>query len=170
MLILPDSADLGDKRLSPEEGVKKLKEKITSERAQHKLVKQDELENLEMSLGRPMPWQELCRRIKQLNPALIVCEGGYPGAMQVRAEAAVTPEDPSGTKYVTGFMKTVLSEFDSVTQKDKWGVAKRVNRGWRTAVMDIVLKGYATKAQADQIMGEALGQRAWRWEQRMQNR
>ena len=170
MLILPDSADLGDKRLSPEEGVAQLKEKITSERAQHKLIKQDELENVEMSLGHPMPWQELCRRIKQLNHSLIICEGGYPGAMQVRAEVAVTPEEPSGTKYVTGFMKDILSEFDSVTQKDKWGVAKRVNRGWRTVIMDIVLKGYATKAQVDKVMGEALGQRAWRWEPRMQGR
>lgn len=155
-VVFPDKGELGDTRLDPKENVLKLKEKIRKQRQPHVLPEQPYL-LMQAAIGKPMGWRELVAKLKKLNPSLIIMDGGYPNSIQLRIPdpANLDPKD-RGTTYVGGFKKQVLSEFDTATT-DKWGVADKFERGWRTVILNLIKWGYARKADADKIFGEASG-------------
>ena len=154
-VVFPDIHELGDTRLDPKENVAKLKEKIVAQRKGHVLPEQPYL-LMQAAVGRPLGWREFIRKLKKLNPALIIMDGGYPNAIQLRLpDPNPEPGEPN-TKYVGGFKKQVLSEFDTATT-DEWGVADKFERGWRTVILHLIKWGYARKEDADRIFGEASG-------------
>lgn len=161
MLIQPDSSQLGDKCLSPEEGLIKIKEENRKLTEKLKLKGQAELENKDMAQGRPMAYQDFIYLLKKMNPQLICEDGGYPNAIAVRIPAHL--EDGTfGKKYVTGFMKEVLPEFSWVKTDDR-GVAKRENRGWREVVKKLIEQRVVSYKDAVDVFGEPNGIRAGRW-------
>ena len=169
-IVFPDSHELGDTRLDPRENVAKLKEKIRKQRQPHILPEQPYL-LMQAAIGKPMGWREFVLKLKQLNPALIIMDGGYPNSIQLRIPDPrnLDPKD-RGTTYVGGFKKKVLSEFDTATT-DQWGVADKFERGWRTVVLNLIQYGYATKKDADRIFGEASGnQRSDLWAKKIQTK
>lgn len=165
MLIKPDKILLGDAILSPKEANVKQREIIRKQRQKDITPEQSLLVQKEMSLGSPLEWRELIRRLKLLVPDLIAMPGGYPNAIQLRILDKQRKEGEPETKYVGGFMKSTLAEYDTA-ELDEWGVAKKFNRGWRSVVQGLVQGGYATKAKADKIFGEAVGQRSVLWQQK----
>lgn len=155
-VVFPDSRELGDTRLDGRENIAKLKEKIRQQRKKHILPEQPYL-LMQSAIGAPMGWQELVTKLKKLQPALIIMDGGYPNSIQLRMPdpSNLDPKD-RGTTYVGGFKKKVLSEYDTATT-DQWGVADKFERGWRTVVLNLIKCGWARKADADRIFGEASG-------------
>jgi hypothetical protein len=162
MLILNDSAYLGDKMLSPEEGVCKLKEDNKKLAAPCKIAGQSLLEDHDQALGEPMMPQELIRRIQKLNPKIVVEKGGIPNAVAVRYPA-VDDEGKPCLRYLTGFyVDRPLQEFSSVTT-DKNGLPVREIRGWRTVLLALFHANAATYEQLKAMFGEPHGQRNTLW-------
>lgn len=168
-VVFPDRHELGDTRLDPKENVAKLKEKITKLRAKDIVPEQPYL-LMASAVGKPMEWRELVRKLKKLNPDLIMLDGGVKNAIQIRVfNPEHEPWEPD-TKYVGGFTKTVLTEWDTATT-DQWGVANAPVRGWHTVVLRLIEQGLARKSDADRIFGEVSGnQRSELWGKKIQNR
>lgn len=168
MLILPDSASLGDKFLSPEEGVAKLKESIQKQVAAKKIPNQALLEDHDQALGSPMAHTEFIRRLRLMKPSLIIQDGGVAGAIALR-HTVNDPEEGVVTRYVTGFYKGVLPEFSSILTDDQ-GLPTREIRGWRTVLLVLIHCNIATYAEVKAAFGEPHGQRGILWREQMQDR
>lgn len=168
MLILTDINDLGDKRLSPEEGVAELKERNAKLVEAKKIPHQALYENHAMAWGNPMAHNELIRRIQKLSSNIIIEDGGVPGAVAVRIPARDEDGQPT-KKYITGFYKKPLPEWSSVVT-DKNGLATREIRGWRPVVEALVRAGAITKEQYYAAFGEPQGQRSIIWKEKIQGR
>lgn len=168
-VVFPDRNELGDVRLDAKENVAKLKEKIRKQRAKDIVPEQPYL-LMASAVGKPMDWRELVAKLKKLNPNLIMLDGGVKGAIQIRiVDPEHAPWEPD-TKYVGGFMRGVLTEWDTATT-DEWGVAKAPTRGWRSVVLMLLVGGYARKSDADRIFGEVSGnQRSDIWSKKIQSR
>jgi len=162
LLILPDSGQLGDRALDAKENLIKLTEENQKETDKFRIYGQDMLEDQDMARGEPMAYQELILRLKKMCPSLVIGDGGYPGAIQVRVPAWV--EDEYTTKYVTGFMKEVLPEYSWITVDDK-GLPKREHRGWATVLIALIRQGIVSYDKALQHFKEPTGQRAVRWQE-----
>jgi hypothetical protein len=162
MLILNDSSDLGDNKLSPEEGVAKLKEGNKKLASAHKIPNQELLENKGMAQGVEMSPADLIRRIQKLNPNLLVEQGGIPNAVAVR-KFALDEDGLLGKKYVTGFyVDRALPDFSSIIV-DNNGLPKREIRGWRTVLLALMNADVLTYAQVKTEFGEPHGQRNSLW-------
>lgn len=168
-VVFPDRRELGDTRLDPKENVAKLKEKIRGDRKKHIVPEQPYL-LMAAAVGKPMDWRELVRKLKKLNPNLLMLDGGVKGAVQIRiVDQRHAPGEPD-TRYVGGFMKGVLTEWDTATT-DQWGVATAPVRGWHTVVLMLLDQGLARKIDADRIFGEVSGnQRSDLWSKKIQSR
>jgi hypothetical protein len=162
MLILNDSAYLGDKMLSPEEGVAKLREGNLKLASAKKIPNQNLLENTDMALGNPMMPQELIRRIQKINPKIIVEKGGIPNAVAVRYPV-LDDEGKLTKRYLTGFyVDRALPEFSSVLT-DKNGLPTREERGWRSVLLALFHANVATYEELKAMFGEPNGQRNSLW-------
>lgn len=162
MLILTDSSDLGDKKLSHEEGVAKLKEGNRQLASAHKIPNQTLLENKDMAQGAEMHPADLIRRIVKLNGELIVEQGGIPNAVAVR-KFALDEDGVLAKKYLTGFyVDRALPEFSSVIC-DNNGLPIREIRGWRTVLLALMNAGALTYEQVKTEFGEPHGQRNSLW-------
>lgn len=162
MLIQPDKNQLGDKALNASEALTKAEEKTRAQLEAQRIEGQDILENLEMSLGSPMPYQELIRRLQVLNSDLIFDEGGWRDNISIKV--AVRTENGIEKKgLAAGFKKIVLPEFDYSPPREDLGMrARDYVRGWRTVVERLIQTGHISRAQANKMFGEALGQRSER--------
>lgn len=164
MLILPDSADLGDKKLSPAEGLEKFKAENQRLVDQKRIPDQDVLEDVKAALGRRLDWQDVVRAIKAINPAIIIEDGGMPNAVAVRILRNGEKE------YITGFYKQPMPEFSSVLVDEK-GLPVREVRGWRTVLTALIQsKAVSFKQVKDAaIFGDANGKRGELWHRNLRN-
>lgn len=169
MLIQTDINELGDKRLNPEEGLAKIIEENTAMRAKDKLPGQEQLEDVEQALGRPMAYQELVRRLKILNPNLVIGDGGVNNAIAVRIYRDNGDGEGNRLTYLTGFYKTILPEYSSVTV-DEYGVALNETRGWRTVLLMLMKQRAASFPRVVEVFGDAFGQRSNRWHEQLQTK
>lgn len=165
-VVFPDKGELGDKRLSPEESVAKLKEDTRKIEDTFRIPNQDIFENKQMSLGNAMSHGELIRRLQKLSSSILIEEGGWPNSVAVRIP---DPREESGKRYVTGFVKEPLPEWSHVIL-DKRGLPHREVRGWRPVVEALVGAGAITKQQYYAAFGEPLGARSILWQGKMQGR
>lgn len=163
MLVLNSTDYLGDKLLSPEEGVAKLREGNLKMAAQFKIPDQELLENIEMARGDSLHPNEFIYRLRKLDPELIVEDGGIPNCVAVRK--FVRDEDGLQKKYLTGFyVDRAFPEFSSILP-DKNGLAKREIRGWRTVLLNLLRTKAVTYKQVKAVFGEPQGQRNSLWMQ-----
>lgn len=165
-LILTDSAELGDKRLDPTEGLAKLKEE-NSDLIKKRYWKPDQemLFNKDMALGSPMEWRHLVYLLQKMCPSLIIKDGGVRNAIQVRyPDPREEYKEDGGTRYVTGFYKDVLPEFCWET-KDERNIPTRVIRGWRAVLLALIKQGIISYKTAVDVFGEPNGKRSGRWKE-----
>ena len=107
-LVVTDINELGDKRLSPIEANCKLREGNQKLIDAKKLPNQALLEDHEMALGNPMSPNDFIRKIKMLNPAIIVEDGGVYGAVAVRLVGTDPETGEFGKRYISGFYKNEM--------------------------------------------------------------
>lgn len=190
MLIKPDKNDLGDKRLSAEEGVIKKREECLTQASAHRIAGQNELEDPERSAGPRLYYTEVIQRIRKAagytadgNPRVQILDGS-PGNVAIYrikhrgeydgSEFLETRRPPNGLHpdffkdhvYVTGMPKDWLPEYSHVIL-DTSLLPVREIRGWRSVVMALIKSGALTYQQAINQFGEAVGERSGRWHEQL---
>ena len=175
MLIVTDRDNLGDKRLSPVEGVAKKVEETLKDTQKFAIPNQDLLSNFDMAIGNRMTPQEFIRRLNLMDPTILVEKGGMKDAVALRI--TVLDDDPTSPthnkyvkKYVSGFyVDQPLNEYSSVSVEND-GKARRENRGWRTVLLMLEGQKVVSHARVVKFFGEAQGQRSVLWRQQTQER
>lgn len=166
MLIQPDRNELGDRRLDPKESLAKIKADNIALRAKHKIKGQAQLEDEVAALGNPMGFSEFILKLRKLNPALIIQDGGYPNAVAVRIFRDNGDGEGPRLTYLTGFLKEVLPEYSSVTT-DEHGVAQNEKRGWRSVLLMLLKQRVLSYPDVVRVFGDAVGQRSNRWHEQL---
>lgn len=173
MLVLNDSSDLGDIKLSPQEANVKIREENQKLTDKRRIPNQSLLEDHDMAFGTPMAYTELIRRIKKIAPHVIIEDGGIQGAVAVR-HLAWDPyggDDTMGAmgkKYITGFYKQILPEFSSITTNKKTGLPAREIRGWRTVLLALMHSGAVSFEALKKEFKDPVGQRSSLWNEQTQ--
>lgn len=171
MLIQTDIAELGDKRLSPEEAVAKEREELLAIEAKKKVSGQKEMEDPDRAGGHKLYWPDFLRILLTLNPT-IRPRDGMEGSIALyilkhpteRLEGDHYGEVPPGGvffidhKYVTGFPKRQLSEWSTVTL-DTSKVAVREQRSWRSVLLALIKARAITVEQANAAFGDPIHDR-----------
>jgi hypothetical protein len=178
MLVVSDRSQLGDKYLDAAENLAKLKEDNAKLTAKQKLPDQDELENAERAWGPQIPYQELIRKIRRLNPAILVVDGSE-GNIAIYApknrHELIESENNDLTshswhkahKYVSGCPKKSLPEYSTILT-DERGRMTRELRGWRSVLIALVKSKAITYRQAVEEFGNPeTDQRSGRWFQQL---
>jgi hypothetical protein len=177
MLIQPDIAELGDTRLDPNESLAKIKAE-THDMLEAKgcfLYGQAELEDIERAHGHRLEWREFIRRLTKVNRNLLIKDGleGHVAVYAPKLHDDQDERDPSRPdwwndhRYITGFAKSTLSEFSTITT-DERGLPKREVRGWRSVLIALIKTRAITYRDAVREFGEPLGARGWRWREQLQ--
>lgn len=169
MLVQTDINELGDKRLDPKESLAKIKEENIALRAKDKLPGQAQLQDVQAALGTPMGYQELILRLKRLVPELVIQDGGVKNAVAVRIFRDNGDGEGPRLTYLTGFYKTILSEYSTVTV-DEHGVALSETRGWRTVLLALIKQNVVSYRRVVKVFGNAMGQRSNRWDEQLQTK
>ena len=163
MLIQPDKNELGDKRLSPEEAVVKLKEDNIALRKSfgHQIPHQELLKRKEIAEGRRMEWNELIRRLNLLCPlSLVILDSFVPGVGPcIAIKTAKNGPDGLELQYVTGFPKSVIPEYSWI-ETDEHDCPIKEHRGWRNVIRSLWKKGLTDGAKISEVFGDALGVRS----------
>ena len=179
MLVVNDRRFLGDTHLDAAENLAKLKEDNAKLTAKHRLPDQDELENAERAWGPQLPYQELIRKVRKLNPAILVVDGSEGNVAiyvpKTRKELIEESEDNNPTshswhrahKYVSGCPKKPLPEYSTILV-DERGRMTRELRGWRSVLIALVKANGITYRQAIEAFGNPeTDQRSGRWFQQL---
>jgi hypothetical protein len=157
MLIQTDINELGDKRLSPEEALAKLKEENAKKTAEYRIPNQAVLEDQLAAIGQAMPYQTFIKKLKSIQPRLIIEDGGIEGALAIRNYAK---------EYLTGFYKDVLTEFSFVTT-DTRGLPVRESRGWRSVLISLIKQHVISYRTVVKEFGEPWGSRSNLWHEEL---
>lgn len=161
--VIVDRADMY--AISPAEAVAKAKEDTINLASKNKIADQDIFEDQEMARGIELSENELIRRLRLLNPQILIMPGGIEGAVAVRY-----PKYEGGewhNAYITGFYLKPLPEFSSVTVDGK-GLPVREIRGWRSVLLALIRCGALDRIKVDVMFGPARGQRAGIWYRTLQ--
>ena len=187
-----DRAELGDKRLNPEESVIRERESLLSICATRRIWGQDELEKAERADGPRLPYTELLRRIRLCNSA-IVAKDGMEGSVALyirkrpeeytesdnilrfqpwlaREMNIPVPKDEFfiDHKYLTGFKKEAIAEYSYVTI-DSSLLPHREMRGWRSVLIALIKAGAVRYATAITHFGNPESdKRSVRWFDQLQ--
>lgn len=166
MLIQTDIAELGDKRLSPEEAVAKEREELLAIEAKKKVSGQEEMEDPRRAEGPKIYWSDFLRRLLTLNPEIRPrdgMEGSVALYIHKRPDEFMAGDlygdvPPGGQffvdhKYVTGFPKRQLSEW-SIVEVDTSHVAVREKRSWRSVLLALIKAHAITIRQANDEFGD----------------
>lgn len=165
MLIVPDRSLLGDGRLSKKEALDKLREENNAMLNRYRLPDQDELSRVHERLGRPMPYQELIRRVLKLNPTLWVEDSiNMPGHCGFYRQKQPKFAGDSDKEFLVAFPKQVLPEFSSVTLNHERLVTGEI-RGWRTVLLRLLQQGALTLSQVQSLVEYTEQPVARRWNQ-----
>jgi hypothetical protein len=181
LLIQPRKDMLGDSHLDEHENLAKLREGNKKLIEKNKIAGQRELEDSQRAGGPRMPFQELVRRIQNLNHSIKVVDGSEGNVaiyvLKTNQELAESRNEDDGDqtryawhkafKYVSGIPKEALPEFSMVTVDDR-GIAKRELRSWRSVLISLIKAKALSYRQVVEEFGEALGSRSNRWNEQLQ--
>jgi hypothetical protein len=174
--IIIDPTVLGDRLPRDADSIAKFKEGNLKMREQFRIPNQSLLENADMALGGVLDPREFIRRLKNMEPTLLIEQGGYVNCVKVGIPTV--DDDPASDTFNQviptwlgcGFPIDVrLPEFSSVIN-DKDGIPKREVRGWRTVLLRLILTGAVTYRQVKAEFGVPLGERGKLWREQMQGR
>lgn len=169
MLIETDKEELGDKRLNPEEGLKKLKEENQALIDQRKHPDQEFLANKDAAKGSPLPISEFLHTLTRLNPLLLF----KPSKVWGRDSVAIYQVVNGEPQYVTGFFVDTgtIPEWTSLENKDVHGLYSRTQRGWREVIVQLIKAKAINPREIAETFGQATGQRAEKsWHKQVQGR
>lgn len=174
-LVETDRDELGDKRLSPEEGVVMLREKALKQAANHRIPHQVELENPDREYGPRIPHDMLMLRLAKLNTAISFKDGSlgniavyFPRNTDELTEALHEggPKDEFFifNKYVGGFPKTEIPEYSYVDLDTSKLATREHTRSWRSVLIGLIKAGVLSYQKAIAEFGDpATDQRSARW-------
>jgi len=184
MLIQTDRAELGDTRLNPEESVIRTREELLSQEAKKKYWKQEELEDVERSLGPRINWTDLIRRLQKLNPGIQVKDGlkddkgissvalyirkkasEYTSEEKIMLELGQAASNTLGYDYPPNGVFFLDHRYIGGFPKhempewahvltDNTKVAVRERRGWRSVLIKLIQSGVITYSQAIKEFGD----------------
>jgi len=171
-MLVTSINQLGDRALSPEESVLKLREENDSLLESRRLHRQAELADPNRSAGPRMYCNELIRRLRLCNPHLLFRDG-TPGNIAVyarknRAELEHDESDPTRPdwhndhRYVGGFAADWLPEYSHI-EVDARNLPTREIRGWRSVLLALIKAKAISIDSANKHFGRASGQRSWSW-------
>jgi hypothetical protein len=176
-LVQADIMELGDKRLNPAENVKRQEEELLQKASKFKIGRQEELEDAERSSGPRLQFTEVISRLRSEIPSLkaVDSQGGGHIALYVprnRQEFEEAKREWDGSrdefflfhKYVGGFPKAELPEYDSITI-DTSHLPTRTRNAWRSLLISLLKQGVISYRGTIRQFGEAYGSRAWRWQE-----
>jgi hypothetical protein len=179
MLIIDDSQELGDTRLSPEEANIREREELLKMAARKKIQGQAELEDPNRSAGPRLYYTEILRRLWKLNPDLRVEDGKDRSVAIYRLKRRDEydweqwhPFAPTKWRwdfeYVTGLEKGWLPEYPHVLL-DSSRLATREVRGWRSVLIALVKSRAVSYRGVIQEFGDPMNdQRSGRWGEQLQ--
>lgn len=135
---------------------------------------QDMLEDQDMALGTPMSPTLFIEKLRKLPGILVEPGGAGPTAVAVRT--VVKDQDPESETfgqpikiYLSGFWTDkILPEFSSILP-NKFGLATREIRGWRSVLLAMHRQGAVTLPQLKAVFGDANGQRSILWKEQTQH-
>lgn len=156
------------RRILPEKDMdelQRIREMSDSFLGQHRFPDQDNFKDKARQLGHPLHSSELVRRVKKLNPALIVED-----SINCRGNAAFYTVDATGEKKYTNasFKKGILTEF-SVIETDAADLPVRVQYGWREVLLRLVKAGCLSFRQVVRMFGDAETVQATNWRRSIRN-
>lgn len=177
-LFQPDKQELGDKRLNPEEAVKREREDLLKMASKYRIPGQAELEDPKRSEGPKIPWRQLLYRLQKLSPKLRVKDSRVDGVDTVALYYPKTDAeklndgsyfeisiDDVGNpqrfrdkffrdhKYVGGFSKDYLP-FYSHVKLDTSLLPTREVRGVMTVLLMLIRSNVITLEQVKQEFGD----------------
>lgn len=152
MLLDPYGNKLGDKRLSKEEALAKLKEETDKRLEQSRLRNQEEYKDFERRLGKGMLHTELYEKVRRLNPNIIMETSN--NDPNVAGFYLATSE---GKKFICAFHKGFMPEF-SIIEVDERDRPKLERRGWRTVLLRLIQQHCLRKADVEQVFGRVFAQ------------
>lgn len=174
MLIEPDKSQLGDKHLNPEEAVIREREDLISIQSKHRIFGQDQLEDPARSGGARLYYTEIIRRIRKINPAIMIREGSD-GQVAIyrhkrRDEYDWQQYDPKQGRnwrwdheYVIGMAKDWIPEYSHVLT-DNVLLPTREVRGYRSVLIALVKAGALPYRDVIREFGDPAGdQRSTFW-------
>jgi hypothetical protein len=179
VLIQPDSSELGDGRLSPEESVIKEREDLLRKEARKKIWGQAELEDPGRSAGPRLYYTEIIRRLLKLNPELMIQDGSKDQVAIYRPKRQDEYDweqfdwsAPTSWRwdfeYVTGMEKGWIPQWAHV-ELDTSNLAKREIRGYRSVLIALIKARAISYRGAIQEFGDPSDdQRSGRWFEQLQ--
>ncbi len=174
MLIEPDRDQLGDKHLNSEEAVIREREDLIRIQSKHRIYGHDALEDPERSAGPRLYYTEIIRRIRKINPAIMIRDGseGQVAIYRHKRHDEYDWEqfDPKQGRnwrwdheYVTGMAMGWIPEYSHVLI-DNVKLPTREVRGWRSELIALVKAGVLPYRDVIREFGDPAGdQRSTFW-------
>jgi hypothetical protein len=164
MLIEVDSSQLGDTHLSPEEAIIREREELLKKASKHRIWGQTELEDSGRTGGSRLYYTEVIRRIRNINPAIMIREGsdGQVAIYRPKRHDEYDWEqfDPKvgadwrwDHEYVSGMPKDWLPEYSGITL-DSSNLPTREFRGWRSILIALVKGGAISYSESISEFGD----------------
>ena len=121
--------------------------------------------------GRWMHWTDFVYLLRQAVPDLFIREGGLENHLavyEVHERFADTEGDgilrnqpcrySINFKYVCGIPMTKMPEYSTYVIDNRDIIHKQKQKGWRTPLLQIILKGYLPELKAQKFFGEPRGE------------
>lgn len=174
MLIEPDSSQLGDRYLNPEESVIREREELIKMQSVHRIFRQDELEDKGRSAGPRLYYTEILRRIWKINPEILVKDGSDGQVAIYRRKRhdeydweQYDPSKPNGWRwdheYVIGMTKDWIPQYSHILTDNVFLPTREV-RGWRSVLIALIRASALPYRAVIQEFGDPSGdQRSTLW-------
>lgn len=125
--------------------------------------------------GRWMHWADFVQLLQRACPDLFIMEGGLHNHLAVyevhdrlvfdsETVGGMWRSDPLGcrysfnSKYVCGIPMVKMPEYSTYVIDDRDIIHKQKQKGWRTPLLQVILKGYLPEQKAIKIFGEPRGE------------
>lgn len=154
-------------RLSTSEHTARLKELNYNSHAtrRQRWQNQQDYENDEARVGRPMHHSELLRKIRKRIDCLYITDGRIIGDLAVFQIFPCAQPDLGGRdfKYLFYIPTGMLPEFSQYEFDDRDIPIRESKRGWRTVLLRLIKLGLLSEERCDREFGSARGEASTVW-------
>lgn len=160
MIIDPTGSKLGDKLLSKQEQLQRLKEDTDKQLETQRFPDQEAFKDVERRMGKVMLHTQLFEKVRQLNSRIAMETSNNDSTV-----AGFYQMLPAGDKkFICAFHKGWMPEF-SIISVDERNLPKSERRGWRTVLLRLIQAKCLTYQQVIETFGhvEAQDERGKYW-------
>lgn len=148
MLIDPQGRKLGDKSLSKQEQLQRLKENTNEQLESRRFPDQKAFKDAERRMGRPMLHTQLFDKVHQLSSRIVMETSNNDSTV-----AGFYQMLPDGSKkFICAFHMGWMPEFSIITV-DERNLPKGERRGWRTVLLRLIQAKCLTYQQVIETFG-----------------